>query len=48
MHRAATVCARIRRDAEMTGDLRPPLEAFADVNRQCVACRAGYRAMSAD
>ncbi|HER35649.1 MAG: hypothetical protein JXJ30_01695 [Halothiobacillaceae bacterium] len=48
MHRAASEFARISRDAEITGDLRPPLEALAGVNRQCVACHAGYRAVGAD
>lgn len=48
MHRSASELARISRDAEITGDLRPPLEALAGVNRQCVACHAGYRAVVAD
>ncbi len=48
MHRAASEFARISRDAEITGDLRPPLEALAGVNRQCIACHAGYRAVGAD
>ncbi|MFP4252217.1 MAG: hypothetical protein ACOC02_02835 [Guyparkeria sp.] len=48
MHRSASKFARISRDAEVTGDLRPPLEALAGVNRQCVACHAGYRAVVAE
>lgn len=43
MHRHASRFAVAAKDAGATGDLRPVLEALANVTAQCVACHAGYR-----
>lgn len=43
MHRYASRLAVTAKDAGATGDLKPVLEAMANVTAQCVACHAGYR-----
>ena len=43
MHRNASRFAVAAKDATVTGDLGPSLEALSNVTAQCVACHAGYR-----
>lgn len=43
MHRNASRFALAAKDAAVTGDLKPALEALANVTAQCVACHAAYR-----
>lgn len=43
MHRNASRFAVAAKDAAVTGDLKPALEALSNVTAQCVACHAGYR-----
>lgn len=43
MHRSASRFALAAKDAGATGDMKPVLEALANVTAQCVACHAGYR-----
>ena len=43
MHRNASRFAVAAKDAAVTGDLKPTLEALSNVTAQCVACHAGYR-----
>ena len=43
MHRNASRFAVAAKDAAITGDLKPVLEALSNVTAQCVACHAGYR-----
>jgi len=47
MHRNASRLAVAVGNASATGDLKPVLEAMANVTAQCVACHAGYRVTSA-
>jgi len=43
MHRNASRLAVAAKDAAATGDMKPVLEAMANVTAQCVACHAAYR-----
>lgn len=43
MHRAASRFARVARDSEIDGDLKPSLAALGKVTQACVACHAAYR-----
>lgn len=43
MHRSASRFARSAQEAQVSGDLRPALDALAELTRQCVACHAAYR-----
>jgi hypothetical protein len=43
MHRNASRFAVAAKDAAVSGDLKPALEALSNVTAQCVACHAGYR-----
>lgn len=43
MHRAASRFARLARDGEIDGDLKPPMAALGQVTQACVACHAAYR-----
>jgi hypothetical protein len=43
MHRNASRLAVAAKDAAATNDMKPVLEALANVTAQCVACHAGYR-----
>lgn len=43
MHRAASRFAIAAQDAGVSGDLKAPLSALADVTRACTGCHAGYR-----
>ncbi len=43
MHRAASRFARVARDSEIDGDLKPPMAALGQVTQACVACHAAYR-----
>jgi hypothetical protein len=43
MHRSASRFATVAKDASVTGDVRTPLAALAQVNQACVSCHAGYR-----
>jgi hypothetical protein len=43
MHRSASRLATRAKDASVTNDVKPALEALAEVTAQCVACHAGYR-----
>jgi len=43
MHRAASRFARVARDSEIDGDLKPSLAALGTVTQACVACHAAYR-----
>ncbi len=43
MHRSASRFARTAQEAQVKGDVRPALNALAELTRQCVACHASYR-----
>ncbi|WP_197703319.1 cytochrome c [Sulfurifustis variabilis] len=43
MHRSASRFARVAQEAQVTGEMRPALNALAELTRQCVACHASYR-----
>lgn len=43
MHRSASRFATTVRDVAVTGELKPALNALAEITGACVSCHAGYR-----
>gem|GEM_PF-3728463 len=43
MHRAVAHFVEIVQNANVTGDIQPPLQALADITQACTACHAAYK-----